>query len=159
MQDISNKSEYCFTIESINREDKKHLLENRRISIKYICIGFSIIIFIIAIAMLPLGLTKDDLEADLIIIAILLSIFLLTVLVLFVHQKIGLKDKYKIIETGTVTRQQTVIDDIGETKYTYLGTEAFTFVPGNIKPADRISIEHSLNKKNRKNLFIKCRQL
>jgi archaellum biogenesis protein FlaJ (TadC family) len=159
MQDISNKSDYSFTIEPINREDKRHLLENRKISLKYVSLGFSIIIIIIAIAMLPLGLTKADLEADLMIIAILLSIFLLTVLVLFVVQKIGLKDQNKIIETGIVTKQEMVIDDIGETRYTYLGTEAFTYVPGNIKPGDRISIEHSLTKKNRKNLFIKCRRL
>jgi hypothetical protein len=159
MQDIFNKSEYSFTIEPINSEDKKYLLKNRKISLQYVCIGFSIIIFIIAMAMLPFGLTKADLEADLMIIAILLSIFLLTVFVLFVLQKTALKNKYKIIETGIVTKQETVIDDIGETKYTYLGTEVFTYVPGNIKPGDRISIEHSLTKKNRKNHFIKYRRL
>lgn len=159
MNDTFYNPDYSFTIELVTMEDKRIIQAVTNNSIKYVCIGFLIIMVIIATALLLLGLSKEDLMADLLSILILFSIFLLIVAIIFLHTKIALANMYKIVENGVITKQEIEIDDLGQTICSYIGTKIFGFMPSNIKVGDRISIEHTLNKKMKKKLFIRVKKL
>ena len=151
--------EYSFTIEPIDEQDKKIVLANSMSFVKGATIIFSGVIIAMMLAIFFFGYNKEDLVIILLILVSILFLLLLIPLLMFLQVKKRLKNTCKIVETGTVTKQVKKEDDIGETVYSYMGTEIYASLPGNIKVGDRISIEHILNKKNKKSLFIKVEKL
>lgn len=151
-----NGYEYSYTVEPLNDEDRRRLWDNTKYDIKVHCIVFSAIAVIMAIPLFFLELDRTGLLKYLLaILCSLLIVLLLTALIMFVNMTIGLKSKYKIVEKGIVTGRDIGGGDSESVNYTYIGSNAYRSLPGNIAVGDRISIEHTLNKQNKKNLFIR----
>lgn len=151
--------EYSYTIELITDEDRRKVLSNTKRSIKGYCLIFSCIAALLTIPLFFLELSKEDLIEDLLIsLCTLLLVLLITTLIMFLRAKIGLRNKYKIVEKGIITKQDNG-GDSDTINYSYIGNNAYSSLPGNIIIGDRISIEHTLNKKKKKNLFIQVYKL
>jgi uncharacterized membrane protein len=158
MKNVFIKPEYSCTIELITDGDKKTILANTVRNLKFYCLVFSIFTFIATIPIFFTGLDKSDLKIGLFILCCLLFVLLSTTVVMFLQMRIGLKSKYKIVEKGVVTEQDNGGGDSEVTNYTYIGTQAFASLPGNINVGDKISIEH-IYKNNQKKLFIRVEKI
>ncbi len=151
--------DYSYTIEEVTIEDKEKIWINTKRSMRVYCLVFSAIGIVLTIPLFFLGLSIDDVISYLLLIAlILVCVLLLTVLCMYTHTITGLKDKYKIVENGIITKQDAGGDS--ETRnYSYIGNKAYALLPGYIIAGDRVSVEHTINTSKKKKLFIQAKKM
>jgi hypothetical protein len=160
MEDILQKSGYSFTIEPVNDADKKIVLSGTRSFVKIAGIVFSVCVIPVMIVPFFTGNFKAEDAGLIVFIPLSILLFLYAVLlILFLQVKTGLKNRNKIVEKGLITKQEKEYDDSGETIYSFIGAVSYPSLPANIKVGDKISIEHTISIKNRKNLFIKVEKI
>lgn len=159
MRTVFREPGYSYSIEPLTKEDTKAVWANTWFHIKVYCAVISVITVLLIIPLFFLEFSKEELLRYLLIaFSSLIIVQFLSALVMLLHTKGGLQHPNKIVEKGVVTKQ----DNSGDSEtinYSYIGKHAYRSLPGHIKIGDRISIEHTLSKKNKKHLFIRAEKI
>jgi uncharacterized membrane protein len=98
--------EYSYTIEPITEEDKRKIMTRMRLQLKTNLIAISIIILLLTSVIYIVSSSVNLLNYLLITFFILIVILPLIGSIMYSLIKTGLKDEFKVIEIGKITKQE-----------------------------------------------------
>lgn len=148
--------EYSYTIEPLTEEDKRKIITRMWFQLKSNLIAISIIILLLTSVIYIVSSSYNLLNYLLIAFFILILILLLVGIITYSRIKTRLKDEFKVIEIGKITKQDARSGDSETVEYTYIGKNTYNsfYFGRDTKVGDKVCIQHTLTKKNKRNLFI-----